>query len=193
MPCCKSLCRQRGIPRLNCLTDKARYPSCWCVVALLCPCPALLEYWPVSWNLRQARVITLSDTPEPSCDQTHGWTILEELDGLANFTNLHWSHGVYRGSNWPNDKGKRWISNVYCHKWKNRSVSPHKTHSCLGGSQAFHSPVDMLSVAPIHKYQASPLVRLEPITRPYIGVIPCKRSVPLFIVLLKSICTVESC
>ena len=112
VPCCKSLCRERAVLRLNRLADKTRYLSCWCAVALLRPCPALLKYWAVSWNLRQAWEITLGDTPnlatrrtdEPSWSNWTAWATSQGCRYLTMFT---------VEVNGPNAKGKHY-SNIYC-------------------------------------------------------------------------------
>ena len=57
--------RKRPVLCLNRLAEKTRYLSCWCVVALLRHCPALLDYWPVSRNLHHTREISLGDNPNP--------------------------------------------------------------------------------------------------------------------------------
>ena len=114
VPRCKSLSRDLAVLCLNLLADKTRYLPCWRVVALLCPCPA--RYPRVLANLSKSPPSTRDNTcgyPEPSCDQTHRWTLLEQLDGLGNFTRLWISHDVTVEPMGPNAKGKRWISNVY--------------------------------------------------------------------------------
>ena len=151
---------------------------------LLRPCPAFLRYWPLFRNLSQARGITLGDTPkllatrrmdEPSWSNWAAWASSQGCSNLMMFT-----MEVIR----PNAKEKRRISTVYCHKWKTGSVSPYKT-PVLGVVWHF----TLLSTrCQLHlgqwqwnrftNGQASQLVRLEPSTRPYNGVIPYKRSVP---------------
>ena len=114
VPCCKSVCREKAVLCLNRLADKMIYLSCWFVVALLRPYPALLEYWPVSWNLHQAWEVTLGDNPnllatrhtdEPSWSNWTAWAASHGCGYLTMFTMevIGW-----------NAKGKRWISNVYC-------------------------------------------------------------------------------
>ena len=95
----KSLCRERAVLRLNRLGDKKEIP-----VQLTCcgPSAPLSSYARVLASLSKSPPSTRVNTwgyPEPSCDPTHGWTILEQLDGLGNFTMLQLSHDVYRGRN----------------------------------------------------------------------------------------------
>ena len=94
---------------LNRIADKMRYLSCWCVVTLLHPLyssPRLLA------SLSKSPPSTRDNTwgyPEPSCDQAHEWPILEQVDGLGNFTRLQISYDVYRGSNWIRFIGRHGI------------------------------------------------------------------------------------
>ena len=81
--------RERAVLCLNRLAAKTRYLSCWCVVALLRPCPGLLEYWLVSGNLRQAWEITLGGTPNLLATKrrmNHAWVILQGCRYLMMFT-----------------------------------------------------------------------------------------------------------
>ena len=115
VPSWESLCRERAVLRLNRIADTTRYLYCWCVVALMRPCPVLLEYWPVSRNIHQAREIIHGDTAnllatrrmdEPSRST---WTAWATSQG-CRYPMM--STLVVIG---PNAKGKHWISNIDCH------------------------------------------------------------------------------
>lgn len=58
----RSFCRAKAVPILFLLAQNIRYWSWRCVWGFLRPCPALLQWLPVSWNLLRALQTVLRDT-----------------------------------------------------------------------------------------------------------------------------------